>query len=61
MNSIILTNYILRSCRRLDNEDDAMNDRPEHQLLNQHNDSDLKMEEQSTGTTYFRHISDNIR
>ena len=59
-NSITLTNYILRSWRRLDN-DDAMNDRPEHQMLNQHNDSDLKMEEQQTRTMYFKYISDIIR
>jgi hypothetical protein len=61
MNSIILTNYTLRSCRRLDDEDYAMIDTTDHQLLNQHNDSDLKMEEQPIGTTYFRHISDDIR
>jgi hypothetical protein len=38
-----------------------MNNRPEHRLLEQHNDSDLKREEQPTGTTFFKYITDNIR
>lgn len=61
MNSIILTAYILKSWRPLDNEDDVMNNRPERLLLDQHNDSDLKREEQPTGTTYLKYITDNIR
>ena len=57
-NSIILTNYILRSWSRLDNEDYVMNDRPKRQLLDQHNDSCLKMEEQPTRTAGFQTIYD---
>jgi hypothetical protein len=57
-NSIILTNYILRSWSRLDNEDYVMNDRPKRQLLDQHNDSCLKMEELPTRIAGFQTIYD---
>jgi hypothetical protein len=32
----------------LDSKDDAMNDEPERQLLDKHNDTDLKLEVQPT-------------
>jgi len=59
--SIILIIYILRSWRRLDNVDDVMNNRPEDQLLDQHDDSDLKREEQPNRTKHLKYITDNIR